>query len=259
MADPSPNATPTTSAAERIFFEVFEQLPRQGPGSIDCARRALALCEALPRGPRVLDLGCGGGAQTLQLASLLDGDILAIDQHLPFIEKLRHTLATRGLAPRVRTEVGDMNALRLAPESFDLIWSEGALYNIGMDAACSLAQSLLAPGGYLAFTDAVWRSTDIPEELHAAFADYPGMGHVEDTRVRLDAHNFQLIGDFALPPSAWREAFYTPMEIVIAELRPRYADDDQALSVLDSLAQESDMHRRLGHHYGYQFFVARKA
>ena len=52
-----------TSRAEQIFFEVFEPLPRQGPGNLASAERALALCADLPASPRVLDLGCGSGAQ----------------------------------------------------------------------------------------------------------------------------------------------------------------------------------------------------
>ena len=47
-------------------FEVFEALPRQGPGDRACAERALALCDELPATPRILDLGCGVGAQTMQ-------------------------------------------------------------------------------------------------------------------------------------------------------------------------------------------------
>ena len=48
-----------TSRAEQIFFEVFEPLPRQGPGNLACTELALAPCAELPASPRVLDLGCG--------------------------------------------------------------------------------------------------------------------------------------------------------------------------------------------------------
>lgn len=78
-----------TSRTDEIFFEVFEELPRQGPGDLACTQRALELCGGLPSSPRVADLGCGAGAQTLHLASLLDGSILAIDSHPPLINRLR--------------------------------------------------------------------------------------------------------------------------------------------------------------------------
>ena len=54
-----------------IFFELFEGLPRQGPGNRASAERALGLCRGLPPAPAVLDLGCGVGGQTLHLAELL--------------------------------------------------------------------------------------------------------------------------------------------------------------------------------------------
>jgi SAM-dependent methyltransferase len=57
----------------------------------------------------------------------------------------------------VRPMVGDMAQPEMPPESFDLIWSEGALYNIGIENALRICHGLLHPGGYLAFTDAVWR------------------------------------------------------------------------------------------------------
>jgi hypothetical protein len=50
-----------------VFFEVFEPLPRQGPGSRACAEKALTLCRDLRLSPAVLDLGCGVGGQTLPL------------------------------------------------------------------------------------------------------------------------------------------------------------------------------------------------
>ena len=142
-----------------IFFEVFESLPRQGPGNRSCAGRALALCRDLPPSPAVIDLGCGVGAQTLHLAELTSGTIVAVDSHAPSIERLRATVAMRGLGERIRPMVGDMANLGLPPASFDLVWSEGALYNIGIENALRVCHGLLRPGGYLAFTDAVSTSS----------------------------------------------------------------------------------------------------
>ena len=80
---------------------VFEDLPRQGPGSKTCAAEALALCRELPESPSILDLGCGVGAQTLYLAELTSGVITAIDSHAPSIDRLRSTVAERGLSHRI--------------------------------------------------------------------------------------------------------------------------------------------------------------
>lgn len=151
-----------------------------------------------------------------------------------------------------------MSALDLPHESFDLVWSEGALYNIGLESALPLCARLLRRGGYLAFTDAVWRSKSPPLEVREAFADYPTMGRVEDVLALLEANGFSVVDHFDLPDDAWWDDFYGPMERRIEALRAKYSHDPEALSALDEVAKEPEMHRRSGHHYGYTFFVARR-
>ncbi len=243
-----------------VFFEVYESLPRQGPGSRACAERALALCRELPPAPTVLDLGCGVGGQTLHLAALLsDGPIVALDNHAPSIERLRAAVAERGLSGRVRPMVGDMAQPELPPASFDLVWSEGALYNIGIEAALRVCRSLLRPGAYLVFTDAVWRKHDPPPEVKAAFEqDYPTMGWTADVLEAIARCPLSLLGHFTLPDQAWWDDFYTPMQRRVEELRGKYAADGEALAALAELAEEPEMHRRFSGYYAYELFVARR-
>jgi SAM-dependent methyltransferase len=242
-----------------VFFEVYEPLPRQGPGNRACAEKALGLCRDLSPTPAVLDLGCGGGGQTLHLAELTSGSIVAIDCHAPGIGRLRATVARRGLAGRVWPVVGDIAHPALPSASFDLIWSEGALYNIGIDKALRLCHGLLRTGGYLAFTDAVWRKENPPPEVKASFdLDYPTMGKVPDVLAAIAGARFSLVGHFTLPDEAWWDDFYTPMERRIEELRGKYASDAEALDVLDQLAQEPEMHRQHSAYYAYEFFVVRR-
>ena len=97
------------------------------------------------------------------------------------IEKLSQKLVQLGLTNRIQAQVGDMAELNMAQSSFDLIWSEGALYNIGIPRALSICAGLLRKGGYLVFTDAVWCRANPPDEVKAIFeSDYPTMGTVAD-------------------------------------------------------------------------------
>jgi len=242
-----------------IFFEVYENLPRQGPGNRTCATRALGLCGELRECPEVLDLGCGVGGQTLQLAELTSGSIVAIDSHAPSIERLKAAVAERGLSQRVIAIVGNMARLEQPLGVFDLIWSEGALYNIGLRDALRVCHGLLRPGGYLAFTDAVWRQENPLPEAKAVFdLDYPTMGWLDDDVAAIRECGFDLVGHFTLPDEAWWDDFYTPMETRIAELRGKYAGDVEASAILDQLAEEPEMHRRHSDCYAYEFFVARR-
>ena len=242
-----------------IFSEVFENLPRQGPGNRASTARAVGLCLELKPSPAILDLGCGVGAQTLHLAELTSGSIVAIDSHAPSIERLRVAVAARGLSQRVRAVVGDMAHPAQPPGSLDLIWSEGALYCIGLKNALEVCHPLLRPGGYLAFTDAIWRKDNPPAEVKAAFdGDYPTMRRLDDDLVLIRECGFELVGHFTLPDEAWWDDFYTPMQARIAALRRKYTGDVEASIVLDRLAAEPEMHRRYSDCYAYAFFVLRR-
>jgi SAM-dependent methyltransferase len=245
---------------QEIFFEIFEGLPRQGPGNRASLLRALALCRDLPDSPTIIDLGCGVGGQTLQLAEVLpSASIVAVDSHAPSIRRLKEAASERGIAGRLSALAADMARLELQPGSFDLAWSEGALYNLGLAQALRLCHELLRPGGYLAFSDSVWRRDDPPPELTALFeSEYPTMGTVEDDLAAIRASGLELQGHFTLPDEAWWDDFYTPMERRIAKLRLDYAHDPEALAALDQLAEEPDNHRRNSAFYAYEFFVARR-
>lgn len=237
---------------------MYENLPRQGPGNRACAARALSLCRDLPKDPTILDMGCGVGGQTLQLAEMTSGSIVAIDSHARSIERLQATIADRGLSLRINAIVGDMARPHQPPHSFDLIWSEGALYSIGLRNALTVCRGLLRPDGYLSFTDAIWRKEGPPQAVKAGFElDYPTMGWIGDDLAAIKDCGFELIRNFTLPDEAWWDDFYTPMEARIGELRSTYAGDAEALAILDQLAQEPEMYRRYSDFYAYEFFVVR--
>ncbi|MHC4923191.1 MAG: SAM-dependent methyltransferase [Planctomycetota bacterium] len=247
-----------TGSGMEIFFELYESLPRQGPGNRASAERALALCAGLPPSPTVVDLGCGSGAQTLHLVELTGGHVTAMDSHAPLVEQLQATVDERGIGDRVRAIVGDMARPGFEPESLDLVWSEGALYFIGIEEALRLYADLVRPGGFFVFTDAVWLGPEPTAEVKASFEDYPGMGAVADLLETIDSSPWTLVDHFQLPEQAWWDDFYTPMERRLAEMREKYAGDEAALSILDTLDREPSMYREHASTFGYEFFVLRR-
>lgn len=262
-ADPlAPGPRPTYIDAmdlETAFLEVFLALPRQGPGDRASAERALALCANLPDAPRVLDLGAGIGGQTITLAALLPrASIVAVEALPAAVDRMRAAIEEAGLAGRVEARVGDLLDPSEAPGTVDLVWSEGALYNAGLPRALPVCRDLLRPGGYVAFTDAVWRTDDPPDEVREAFADYATMGTIDDARAAVRAAGLEPVGDFVLPDAAWWADFYGPMERRIADLRAAHAGDPETLAALDEIAREPAMRRRHGDTYGYAFLVARR-
>jgi serine/threonine-protein kinase HipA len=238
------------------LFRLFEALPRQGPGSAACTREALRRLPALSAAPRALDLGCGAGASTLVLAATLRTRVIAVDIHQPFLSQLRAAAQARGLASLIEPRCADMRAPGVPPGSVDLLWSEGALYLLGFEQGLRLWRPLLAPGGYLVVTECSCLCAEPPAEAEAFFATgYPDMAGIGANVERARAAGFDVIDHFALPPAAWWDEFYTPLQEHMAQLAP---DADPALAaVIDDTRREIDLYRLHGESYGYVFYLLR--
>src|SRR5207249_9683124 len=140
---------------------------------------------ALPRVPgirpvsRLLDLGCGTGLQTRVLAQNSPARFVAVDNHPPFVDALNREAQRLAIADRLEGRVGDMQRLDFAPGSFDLIWCEGAISIVGVEAALRDWRRLLVPGGHMAVTEVCWVKPDPPPECAAFWArEYPAIRDV---------------------------------------------------------------------------------
>src|SRR5688572_1999640 len=131
-------------AQRAAFFAVHNDMPREGPGDRASMEKALQLAGPLPAQPDILDIACGPGGQTLDLADLLpDARITALDGYEPFLRQLEARARTAGVLDRISIVHGDMAHLPYEPQSFDLIWCEGAAYIIGFEAALAAWRPLL--------------------------------------------------------------------------------------------------------------------
>lgn len=248
-------AKPFMPDAREIFFEMHQDMPRQGPGDDASTTRALAMAADLKPAPRILDIGCGPGAQTLTLARLTSGPITAVDLYGPYLKDLAQRFASAGMADRVETVRASMADLPFAPGSFDLIWSEGAIYIMGFEAGLAHWTPLLAPGGYLAVTEACFLSDNPPAEVTDFWRAYPDMQHPAERRRQIAAAGLDLVGEFPIPDEAWWANYYTPMQARIAAVRAKYAGDPEVAAHLAGHIREIELRRRFGAHYGYVFFV----
>ena len=245
------------SSTRKVFFDVHKDLPRQGPGNRASTERALDLAGHLPDTPRILDIACGPGAQTLDLARARpDARITAVDLHEPFLAEASARVTAAGVADRVTVERADMAALDYPNASFDLIWCEGAAYILGVEKALTHWQRLLRPLGVIALSDAVWLVADPPEPLNGWWcSNYPDMTSIAERRELVRQCGYRLLGDFILPESAWWEHYYTPMEARLDRLEVAYANDRGAQAVLADCRVEIDYYRRYPNCYGYLFLV----
>jgi len=242
-----------------FFYQVFESLPRQGPGCAGATKHVFSLLPPLPADAKILDVGCGSGTQTRDLAGLAPGMITAVDNHQPFLDMLNARATEAGLQGRIRTVNASMDALPFEPGQFDLIWSEGAIFIVGFEEGLTLWKPLLKSGGYMVVSDAHWFLPDPPAEL-ANWWESEGYVPVpeDEMKERVKRVGLRLIASYRLPEAGWWENYLVPLQARIAEFRKTHGSDPDNTALLDALAHESEMYRKYKQYYGYTFFVMQK-
>lgn len=243
----------------RAFFRLYRDLPRAGPGTDACTRRALDLVGELGPGPSVYDLGCGPGRQTLVLARELGSKVVALDLVLHFLEELRAAAEAAGLGALVDPRLGDMAEPFAPPGSVDLIWAEGSIYLLGFEAGLRQWRELLRPGGHVAVSEATWLAAAPPAEVRAYWHEQmPTLTDVAGNLARAQAAGYEVRGHFALPREAWLEEYYSPLEARVERLADEASADEELAAVLAETRREIEVYRRWGDTYGYVFYVLRR-
>jgi SAM-dependent methyltransferase len=252
-----------------FFYEIFDaSLPRLGPGDEASTIKALNMLrsagpryedKAALRATRILDLGCGNGGQTVTLARHTEGSILAMDNHQPFLDELQRRTEAAGVSGRIQVSLRDMRSLEKGDGSFDLILSEGALFVMGFREGLATCHSLLAPGGGLAVSELAWLQPDPPADCQRYFSEaYPAITDVEANLAAIRACDFEIVGHFTQPESAWWDPYYHPLEDRLRSLRKRYVSDAEKLAMVESIQLEIDLYRQHSAYYGNVFFVMRR-
>jgi SAM-dependent methyltransferase len=194
------------------------------------------------------------------LARELGVPITAVDTHAPFLAELEAEAERRGLRHLVRTRCADFEQLEDAPGSYELLWSEGAIYVLGWAKGLRRWRPLLAPGGLAAFTEATWLTGPPPEEAVAFWREaYPSMGTVASNTAEAREAGYQVLDTFTLPASAWWDEYYRPLRERMAALRTEAVADPELADVIAATAREIDLYERFGHTYGYVFYLLRAA
>lgn len=244
---------------DEVFWEVHSGLPQEGPGSDEATAQALTLIRGLPAQPKILDIGCGPGRQTMVLTRMTGGHVTALDTHSPFLDELNRRARDNGVEGQVTTVNRSMTSMAFEPESFDLVWSEGAIYIMGFEDGLRAVWPLLRRGGALAVTEISWFTDKPSAELKAFWGEaYPPMTAVPNNLSTIEKSGYKLIDHFPLPDSAWLDGYYGPLEERVAQLRRKYAGQRDKLACLDMEVLEIEMFRKYSAEYGYVFYIMRK-
>ena len=246
-----------------LITDLYKGLARLGPGSEAATRQALALAEAagLPSTTplQIADLGCGTGAATWVLAQALAGTITAIDQLPAFLNALEARRPEAPLLASVETCAADFSQLPFPQESLDLIWSEGAIYNLGFAAGLAAWRPFLKPGGFLAVSELTWLTAQRAAPLEAFWNKaYPEVATTSAKLAILEQKGFRPLGYFPLPPACWLEGFYEPLEASLPAFLARQGSSQEAKALAQEVREEAALYRRYGGQVGYGFYVAQR-
>ena len=248
-----------TTESMQYFYELYESIPRQGPGLTECTERALRFLPPLSGKQRILDVGCGSGAQTLVLAKATLAEIIALDSHEPFLEKLKADATQAGVADRITTFAGNMDDMPFKNESFDVIWSEGAIFIIGFAQGLAKWRKLLVPGGYIVVSEMCWFCDNPAPELIQFCGGEGAVAGIADRRKTIADAGYLLMGDFVLPPEGWWQNYLLPVEKRLDGFAKKYSNTPVALSIAEHSRHEIELYKKYSQSFGYVFFVMQKA
>jgi SAM-dependent methyltransferase len=243
-----------------LIIDLHKNSERQGPGSENETLRALEFMSLPPtRKLKIADVGCGSGGQTVTLAQNINGQIIAVDLFPEFLKELNAKSRELELTDKIVTLEKSMDDLPFRKEEFDVIWSEGAIYNIGFARGIRKWKDYLKIGGYLAVSELTWITDSRPRELEDFWRkEYPEVDTAPNKIRLLENENYTLIGYFYLNQNSWIENYYKPLESRFDSFLKRHGNSEPARKVVADYKAEIDLYMKYKDYYSYGFYIAQK-
>lgn len=242
-----------------LICDYYSKLDRQGPGSPEVTLKALGFVDNLTEESRIADIGCGTGGQTRVLAQHAPGLITGIDLFPAFIDLFNRRAAEQDMQDKMKGIVGSMDNLPFEEEELDLMWSEGAIYNIGFERGLKEWRKFLKKGGFLAVSEVSWFTAHRPAEISEFWQDaYPEIDTIPAKVNQMHQAGYVPVASFILPEYCWTEHFYEPQiaaqEIFLSENAGNKAAED----FIANQRHETQLYFRYKEFYGYVFYIGKK-
>ena len=244
----------------QLLIDLHKGANRQGPGGDAETEMAINMSMIDRSAPlRVADIGCGTGASTLLLAKLLNAQITAVDFLRDFLEVLEGKSEDMGFSDKISTLCCSMDNLPFGDEKFDVICSEGAIYNIGFRRGSKDWNRYLKVGGILVVSEITWITASRPMELQKYWdEEYPEID-VASSKIRvLEKNGYSPIGYYVLPVHCWLENYYRPIQNSFKDFLNRNGNSETARAIVEAEKREIELYEKYKTHYSYGVYIARK-
>jgi ubiquinone/menaquinone biosynthesis C-methylase UbiE len=160
--------------------------------------------------PKILDVGCGTGVPTIQLAKISKGQVIGIDIDNESLKILKEKIKDEKLTNKIRVVNESILNMDFPDEEFDIIWAEGSIFSIGYNNALKKWRRFLKQKGYLVIHD------DIKDKNHKLEI--------------LEKYGFLLINQFDISYSIWWEKYYKPLKKIIQNFNKNYKNDNNLIN-----------------------------
>ena len=243
-----------------LLIDLYNSANRQGPGGDAETEMAIGLAGLSRKAPlKIADIGCGTGASTLILARLLNAKITAVDFLQEFLDVLETRAQSEGVGEKVTPLCASMEELPFEEEEFDVIWSEGEIYNIGFRRGVVDWKRYLKPGGLLIASEITWISSNRPPELQSHWdSEYPEIDTASAKINALEENGYSPIGYFVLPEHCWLDNYYEPMRTSFQTFMSRHENSGEASAIVEAERHEIELYEKHKAHYSYGVYIARK-
>jgi trans-aconitate methyltransferase len=235
---------------------LFGGMEKLGPGGNDHTLHVLRL---LPKQKFnvIVDAGCGTGRQTLVLAKTLNTKIHAVDSDERFLTDLMRRARQAGLEHQVDPHRMDMNDIPKIFPAIDLLWSEGAAYNIGFPNALAAWSPAVTPGGFVVVSELSWLKQEAPDAAKEFFRSaYPDMRFVEQNAALAKSAGYKLLTTYTLPRETWTTGYY---DILAPRAQNLLDHADPAVRQLAAeTVKEIEVFHQSHGSYAYVFYVLQR-
>jgi ubiquinone/menaquinone biosynthesis C-methylase UbiE len=242
-----------------LIVEIHVGLDRQGPGSPEMTIKALSFLDNLNEISQVADLACGTGGQTMVLAKNITGNIIGVDFCPDFINIFNDNAKKLNLQKRINGIVGTMENLPFQKDQFDLIWSEGAIDNIGFEKGLKYWNGFLKKNGYVAVTCPSWFTNERPAEIEKFWSDagckLDTIGH---NILIMQEAGYVPVTSFTLPEKCWTDNYFAPREAALKALFDKYIGNKTVEAFIENNKYEVELYSKYKHYYGYVFYIGKK-
>jgi len=242
-----------------LIVETHVGLERQGPGSPEMIIKALIFVENFRNISRAADMACGTGGQTMILAQNITGKVTGVDICPDFIDVFNNNARKLNLQERVNGIVGSMDNLPFQKEELDLVWSEGAIDNIGFEKGLTYWNGFLKKNGYIAVTCPSWFTEERPAEIEKFWADaVNGLDTIGENILIMQKTGYSFIAAFPIPEKCWTDNYFAPREEAEKSLLKKYPGNKTVEAYIKDDKYEAELFSKYKQFYGYVFYIGKK-